>query len=62
MKKHIYRTQRRHGAWAAGAELHLTEIEAIQLENEAPGLLERLGEAPTEPQPTKPAPRAKDEA
>lgn len=35
-----YRLTRRHGALAAGAEIKLSEAEAIQLNNEAPGVIE----------------------
>lgn len=65
MRKQTYRTLRRHGAHDAGAELSLTEDEAIRMNNESPGVLEgpievkaeaRAVEAPAKPiEDAKPA-------
>lgn len=57
MSTHTYRLTRRHGAHAAGAELRLTEDEAQQLDNEAPGVLE----GPYTAVPAKEAPKVKSD-
>ena len=40
--KQTYRLTRRYKDWGAGREVELTEDEAIRLDNEAPGVLERI--------------------
>ena len=60
MKKFVYRVRYRYRAYHPGAEVELTEVEAIQLDNEAPGVVERVGPVLS---PPKPAPKpVKDEA
>lgn len=53
MTKRTYRFTRGYGKHAAGAEVELTEVEAIRLNNEAPGVLERVGRE--SPPPARPA-------
>jgi hypothetical protein len=66
MKKQTYRMNRRHGPHAAGDELQLTEAEAQQIENEAPGAIDMTplpaarSETRAEPKPAEAAKPAKD--
>lgn len=49
MKKQIYRLRRAYGGWAAGEEIELTKVEAIELDNAAPGVVERVMKGEYEP-------------
>lgn len=59
MKKQTYRIRFRHAQWSAGDEVELSEKEAAQMDNAAPGVLE-LVEQP-EPAIAEPAKRAPKE-
>lgn len=52
-KEYTYRVRFRYDGVSAGTEIKLTEEEAIRINNEAPGVLERIPDA----QPQKPAPK-----
>jgi len=58
MTKQTYRLTRRHGTYAAGVEIELSEAEAVALDNEAPGVLE----GPITTEPAKAAPKVKPRA
>lgn len=49
--KQTYRFTRGYSQWMTGEAVELTEDEAQQLNNEAPGALERVGPAPKDDQP-----------
>lgn len=58
--RQVYRVRRRYGPWSAGDEVVLTDLDAIQWDNESPGLFERI----ERPAPTNklPAPKVMDDA
>lgn len=57
MKQQRYRVRYRYRDYHPGAEVELTEDEAIRLNNEAPGVVEHVGPVLVK----QPAPKAKDE-
>lgn len=57
MTKRTYRLVRKHRDWAFGAEVQLTDDEAIHVNNETPGALEGPIEPPKK-ETAKPEPKA----